>query len=80
MSNLTQALQRVGEAVEEARRAFGALATEIEIADNASKQTRQQIEEGLKREAELRDLLRDKGLASYETTEPGRPNHDPRNP
>lgn len=80
MSNLTQTLQRVGEAVEEARRAFGALATEIEIVDGASKQARREIEEGLVRETALRELLREKGLASYNEAEPGRPNHDPRNP
>lgn len=80
MSNLTQALQRIGEAVEEARRAFGALATEVEIMDNASKQLRREVAEGIDRETELRDLLRDRGLASYNTDEPGRPNNDPRNP
>ena len=79
MSNLTNALQRVGEAVEEARRAFGQLVTEIEIHENAAKQTRRDIEDGLKREAELRELLRDRGLASYNDDEPGRPNNDPRN-
>lgn len=79
MSNLTQALQRVGEAVEDARRAFGQLATEVEIIDGAVKQTHRDIEAGLKREAELRDLLRDHGLASYQVRKPGRPNNDPRN-
>jgi len=80
MSNLTTALQRIGEAVEEARRAFGLLANEIEIVEGASKQARRDIEEGLEREAKLRELLRGAGLASYNENEPGRPNNDPRNP
>lgn len=80
MSNLTQALQRIGEAVEESRRAFGALATEAEIAAASMKSLRKEIEEGRKREAELRNLLREKGLASYDQPDDqGRPNHDPRN-
>ncbi len=79
MSNLTQALQRIGEAVEEARRAFGALATEVEIVDNASKQLRRDAAAGVEREAELRELLRGAGLASFNDDEPGRPNNDPRN-
>lgn len=79
MSSLIQSLQRVGEAVEDIRRAFGQLATEIEIADNAAKQTRGDVEAGIKREAKLRELLRGRGLASYDD-KPGRPNHDPGNP
>ena len=80
MSNLTQALQTIGEAIEDARRAFGKLVTEIEILDNASKQNRRDIEDGLKREAELREILRDRGLASYNDDDPGRrPNDDSRN-
>ena len=77
MSNLTQTLQRLGEAVEESRRAFGQLATEIEIVDAAARQARQDIDAGKKRETALRELLRDRGLASY-NDQPGRPNHDPR--
>jgi hypothetical protein len=79
MSNRTQSLQRLADAFEDARRAFGQLATEIEIADNAARQSRHDVEAGIKREAELRELLRDRGLASYDDTKRRRQNDDPGN-
>ena len=78
MSNQNSVLLRIGEAIEELRRAFAELATETEISIGTAKQLRREIGEGIEREAELRNLLRDRGLASYQD-ETGRPNHDPSN-
>lgn len=66
MSALTETVERIGEAIEEIRRSFVDLITETEIANTTVKQLRRDISEGLNREAELRNLLRERGLASYE--------------
>ena len=66
MSALTETVERIGAAIEEIRRSFVDLITETEIANTTVKQLRRDISEGLNREAELRNLLRERGLASYE--------------
>lgn len=66
MSTLTESVERIGNAIEEIRRAFVELITETEIANTTIKQLRRDISEGLNREAELRNLLRGRGLASYD--------------
>jgi hypothetical protein len=76
-------LTRIGEAIEELRRAFGELVTDVEIGLETAKNLRRDIAEGLEREQKLRDLLRDRGLASYGEDSPERSsNHvsdDPEN-
>jgi hypothetical protein len=67
-------LLRLGEAVEDLRRAYSAVVTEIEIAIDTAKNLRKEIAEGREREKELRALLRDAGLASY-NDEPKGSNH-----
>jgi len=59
-------LLRLGEAVEDLRRAYSEVVTEIEIAIETAKNLRKDIAEGREREAKLRALLRDAGLASYD--------------
>ena len=64
MQQFNKALSALAEHLEEARRAFGLLATELEILDSAFKQTRREVQEGLVRERDLLDLLKTRGLAS----------------
>lgn len=69
MSHLTNALVELHSAVDQLRRAANAIADEIERSDNAARQQSVDIAAGLKREKELRDILRSRGLASYDQDE-----------
>lgn len=66
MSNLNHCVERINVAFEELKRAFSAMVSEIEIATGAAKALRDELKAAHEREKQLRDLLRDRGLASYD--------------
>lgn len=72
-------LLAIHDAIEALRRAYAELATEVEICLDTAKQLRRDISEGREREAELRAMLREAGLASYDESNDRR-NHVSNNP